>query len=287
MKVLVTGGTGTVGSRVVEGLLARGVETRVMTRSAEKFAQIPSGAAGVVGDLEDPATLPTAFEGAEGVFLLLALGHKETEQGLAAVEAAKKAGARRLVYMSVMMPENSRHIPHFKSKIPIEQAVRASGAEFTILQPNSFFQNDLRAREAICRQGIYPHPIGMVGVSAVDARDIADAAVRALTGDGHAGQTYPLNGPRSLTGEDVALIYSDHLKREVRYAGDDLNAWAKQAETVLPKWLVDDLRVMYQYFQECGLRAADGDLALQEKAIGHAPRSFDDFVGEVAAAWKG
>jgi uncharacterized protein YbjT (DUF2867 family) len=287
MKVLVTGGTGTVGSRVVEGLLKRGVEVLVMTRAKEKLAHLPTGTSGVVADPEKPGTLPAAFEGAEGVFLLLALGRTETEQGLAAVEAAKKAGARRLVYMSVMMPEDSKHIPHFKSKIPIEQAVRASGAEFTILRPNSFFQNDLRAREAIYVHGVYPHPIGMVGVSAVDVRDIADAAVHALTEDGHAGQTYPLNGPRALTGDDVARIYSSHLKREVRYAGDDLNAWAKQAESLLPKWLIDDLRVMYQYFQEFGFRAADGDLVLQQKVVGHPPRSFDDFVGELAPAWKG
>jgi uncharacterized protein YbjT (DUF2867 family) len=287
MSILVIGGTGTVGSQTTKALLARGEKVSVLTRSKDKFATLPAGATGVVGDMEKPETLAGAMRGIERLFLLTPLAQNETEQGLAAVEAAKQAGVKRIVYMSVFLPEDSTHIPHFKSKIPVEDAVRRSGAEWTLLRPNNFFQNDFWFQQAILEFGVYPQPIGSLGVARVDVRDIADAAVNALTQAGHHAQVYPLNGPESLTGEDVARLWSKHLGRQVRYGGDDLEAWAQQARTMLPDWLVHDFVIMYTYFQEKGFRATDADLALQRQVVGHDPRRFEDFVQEVTPAWKG
>jgi len=287
LVVLVVGGTGTVGSHTLRHLVQRGASTRVMSRSAEKFGSLPRGVTGVVGDLEKPETLQEAFRGAERLFLITPVSQTETQQGLTAVEAAKAAGVRRIVYLSVAIPEGSTHIPHFKSKIPIEKAIQDSGLEWTILRPNNFFQNDYWFQEAITKDGIYPQPIGSKGLHRVDVRDIADAAVNALTRPGHEGKTYPLHGPDALTGEDVAAAYTRNLEREVRYVGDDLDAWAAQALTMRPEWLVQDLRVMYQFFQEHGFLAGPEDFAEQRKAVEHEPRSFDAFVAETTQAWKG
>jgi uncharacterized protein YbjT (DUF2867 family) len=188
--------------------------------------------------------------------------------------------------MSVWLPENSTHIPHFKSKIPIEKAVQASGLGWTILRPNNFFQNDFWFQEAVTKYGIYPQPIGKKGLSRVDVRDIADAAVNALTGPGHDGKIYGLNGLDALTGDDVARVYARHLGREVRYAGDDLDAWAAETRKTTPDWLLNDFRIMYQFFQEYGFRASAADLAEQRKVVGHDPRRFEVFVSEIAPHWK-
>ncbi|WP_261301764.1 SDR family oxidoreductase [Paenibacillus andongensis] len=91
---------------------------------------------------------------ADAIFLANALSPTETAQGLAAVEAAKRADVKKIVYLSVPMPEDSKHMPHFKSKIPVEEAIRQSGASFTILRPNNFFQNDYWYREAILHHRI-------------------------------------------------------------------------------------------------------------------------------------
>ncbi len=287
MNIVVTSGTGTVGSEVTKALVARGLRPRVMTRSAEKFAALPKGAEGVLGDFENPATLASAFKGADALFLLTPLSPVETELGLSAVEAAKAAGIGRIVYMSVVMPPGSEVIPHFRSKIPIEEAVQESGASYTILWPNNFYQNDRMFREAIMKYGIYPQPLGTkVGANRVDVRDIADAATNALLSSDHQGRLYPLNGPEPLTGPDIARVYSRHLGREIRYAGDDLDAWEKQARTMLPEWLAHDLRIMYQFFQKHGLPATQEDLELQRTVLGHEPRTFEAFVEEHAAAWK-
>lgn len=286
MNILVTGGTGTVGSAVVGRLLERGGSAlvRVLSRSPSKTRDLPAGVEGAIGDLARPDTLLGPFTGTDALFLLVALAQDETQQGLAAVEAAKQAGVRRIVYMSVAHLEDFPEIPHFASKVPIERAVKQSGLEFTILRPNSFFQNDVAYADAIKNFGVYPDPIGSAGLSRVDVRDIADAAVASLMDAGHDKKTYGLAGPEALTGESTAAIYSRHLRRPVRYGGDDLNAWSQHARATLPEWLVRDLAIMLSAFQKKGLVATDAELRMQEEVLGHAPRRFDDFAAEFARA---
>lgn len=287
MKVLVVGGTGNVGSEVTHALVEQGVDTRVMSRKGYLPKGLPPGTIEAVqGDLEKPGTLAKAFEGASAMFLVNALSQSETAQGLAAVQAAQQAGLDKIVYMSVMMPKGSEAIPHFATKIPVEQAVRESGLKWTILRPSEFFQNDFRLKDAIVAQGVYPTPIGAKGVTRVDVRDIADGAVKALLDDGHQGRIYPLNGPRAWTGADTAQIYGEHLGRAVAYGGDDLEAWGKHVSAFLPEWLVRDLKVMYQFFQDHGLQAKPEELESQRQLLGHDPRAFETFVWELARGWR-
>ena len=284
MNILVVGGTGTVGSEVVRSLVARQKSVRVMTRSQEKAAAQPDGVQGVVGELADPSSLPPAFDGIEGVFLLTALSPNETAEGLAGVEAAKAASVKRIVYMTVHRLREAAHIPHFASKIPVVDAIQNSGLEYTLLEPNNFFQNDLWLKDAIVKSGVYPSPTGKVGLSRVDVRDIAEAAANALTTARFGGQAYPLVGPEALTGDQIAAVYGKHLGRDVHYVGDDVDAWAEQAKAMLPEWMVHDLRIMFEHFLEHGLVASDEDLAKVREILGRKPRSFDSFAAELMAA---
>jgi uncharacterized protein YbjT (DUF2867 family) len=287
MKTLVIGGTGMVGSMVVAGLLKQGVNVRVMSHSPEKLKNLPAGVEGYRADLDDPDTLPAAFEGIDSVFLLNTVGPNETNEGLAAVSAAKAARVKKIVYMSVSMPKGSEKIPHFRSKIPVEKAVRESGLAYTILRPNNFFQNDFWLKSAIMQYGIYPQPLGMMGVNRSDVRDIADGAINALLNSGHEGQTYDVSGPDTLTGEGIAAIYTKYLGREVRYSGDDIDAWAGKTKGMMPDHLIADMRIMYQFFQDNGMIASKDDLEKTQKLLGHKPRTFDDFVREISREWSG
>lgn len=272
MNALVIGGTGTVGTQVVGSLAARGVTARAMSRQTREGA--------VYGDLQKPETLGAAMTGFDAVFLATALAPDETNQGLAAVEAAKSAGVRRFVYMSVQDVDGGRHIPHFASKLPIEHAVRRSSMEWTILQPNNFFQNDLQLRDAITGPGVYPFPISARGVSRVDTRDIAEAAAIALTTDAAIGEAVVVAGPQALTGPDVAAAYAERLGRPVHYVGQDIGAWAAGMAQFLPPWMVIDVRIMLEYFDERGLVANAGQIERLTKLLGRPPRSFAAFVGE-------
>ncbi len=286
MSILVIGGTGTVGSQIVSRLLDRGAQVQVMTHSAGKLATLPSGVEGAVADLADPPSLRRAFEGVENLVLITAVHPDETARGQFAVRAAKKAGIKKIVNMSVVMPPGSERIPHFASKIPIEQAIKDSGVAYTILRPNNFFQNDLLLKEAIVKYGVYPQPIGSAGSNRVDIRDIAEAAVNSLLESGHEGKTYNLHGPDALTGKGVATVYTRHLGSEVNYGGDDLDSWEEQVSRTLPAWMVHDLRIMYQFFQDHGLRAEQSEIAKSEPVRHHPPRSFDAFVAETVSLWK-
>lgn len=286
MSILVTGGTGTVGSEVVSRLLERGEKPRVLTSSPEKTDDMPDGVTPVVGDLADPATLPEVFDGVERFFLLTPLHEDEATLGANAVQAAKRAGARRAVFMSVHRVEEGAHIPHFQSKIEIAGELSRSGIPHTVVAPNNFYQNDLWFRAAIVEHGVYPQPIGSVGLHRVDVRDIADAVVTALLEDGHEGATYPLVGPDPWTGRGTAVAWAEALDRDVVYGGDDLDAWGEQAREMMPDWMVDDLKIMYAHFQEEGLRATEEEFALQAEVLDHEPRTFTAFVREMADRWS-
>jgi uncharacterized protein YbjT (DUF2867 family) len=286
MKTLVIGGTGMVGSMVVEGLLKQKVTVRVMSHSPDKLKKLPAGAEGSRADLDVPDTLPAAFEGIDSLFLLNTVGLSETDEGLAAVTAAKAAKVKKIVYMSVCMPEGSESIPHFRSKLPVEKAIKESGIAYTILRPNNFFQNDLWLKSAIMQYNLYPQPIGKKGLNRVDVRDIADCAINALMKSGYEGQTYEVNGPDALTGEGVSKTYTKHLGRDVRYSGDDLDAWAEKSKGMMPEFLIADMRIMYQFFQDNGMIASKDNIEKTNKLLGRKPRSFDEFVKEITQEWR-
>jgi uncharacterized protein YbjT (DUF2867 family) len=286
MTILVTGGTGTVGSQVVARLAAAGEDTRVLTRSPEKAAVLPDGVTGAVGALSEPSTLGPAFEGADRLFLLTPLAQDEVDQGLAAIEAAKSEGVERIVFMSVHHADRAPEVPHFASKVEIARGLERSGIPYTVIEPNSFYQNDLWFQQPLMEFGVYPNPLGSVGLNRVDVRDIADAVVAALTQDGHAGQHYPVVGPDIGTGEGSAQEWAAALGSGVIYAGDDLDAWARAASAMMPEWLVADLRVMFEHFQARGLLASDDDFARQRRLLGRDPTPFARFATEVAAMWK-
>ncbi|MDH4069222.1 MAG: NmrA family NAD(P)-binding protein [Ignavibacteria bacterium] len=286
MKTLVIGGTGTVGSQVVANLVAKKAKVRVMTSSADKVNAMPGGAEGVVGNLTDKGSLAGAFNGIERACVITALSENETEQGLNAVAAAKGAGVRRFVYMSIHRLEDIPEAPHFASKVPIEKAIRESGMAYTIIRPNNFYQNDYWFQQPILEYGVYAQPIGNKGVSRVDVRDIGEALTNALLDDGHEGKTYNLVGPGVCTADKTAQLYGKALGKDVVYAGDDLEQWGAAAVKMMPQWLVDDLKLMYRSFQTKGFEAKPGHLEETVNILGKNPRSFNAFVDEVTSQWK-
>ena len=287
MNILLIGGTGTVGSQTVRELLRHNVQPSVLTRSAEKVRELPAGVRGVVGDLFHTETLSAALRGIDRLILITPLTTSEAVDGLRAVRLAREASVRRLAFLSIQDVEKVPEAPHFSAKIAIEHAIRESGIPWTFIRPNNFFQNDFWFKQAIVDHGVYPQPYGSVGMSRVDTRDIAEALATATLEEGHEGQSYPLVGPDVVTGESTAATWSRHLGRDVRYAGDDLDAWEAQMRKIMPDWAVDDWVIMYRYFQRNGLRASDEDLRTQARILKHPPRRFDDFVKETAATWRG
>ncbi len=285
MTTLVIGGTGRVGAPAAQALAAQGEDVRVLTRSEEKAGALPDGVTGVVGDLENADTLGSAFEDVDKLLLVTANGETEEVRGTNAVAAAKNAGIKKVVFISVKLGDEAMKVPHYASKLPIEEAIRTSGMTYTILRPDFFFQNDLLLGQVIKGAGLYTMPIGNKGQNRIDTRDIADAAVHALTSSDLDGGDIDLYGPKAWTADEIAGLYSEKLGKDVKYGGDDLDAWENASKAFMPPWLVSALRAGFAKMQALGSVASDADLAASEAAIGHQPRKFEDFADEAVQAW--
>ena len=284
MKILVTGGTGRIGSGVLRELKKRGADVRVLVR--KKGTSLPDGVEVAVGDLLDPVSVQKAMDGVDKLYLLNAVLPDELTQGLIAYDLAKKLKLRHVVYHSVFRVEQFKDVPHFASKLAIESALREFDVPFTIIRPNYFIQNDATLKDALTKTGIYPMPLGQVGISAVDIRDIAEAAAIALTSDGHFGKTYNLNGPEVLSGPKIASIWSGLLGKEIRYLGDDMDAFEEQMRKRAPSWSAFDIRMMFEGYLERGFIAEDGDLETLTKLLGHIPHRYEDFARETLLKWQ-
>jgi len=199
---------------------------------------------------------------------------------------AKRLGIRHIVYHSVFQAERFKDVPHFASKFAIEEALRQFDLPYTILRPNYFFQNDTMLKEPLTRAGIYPMPLGPTGISAVDVRDIAEAAAVVLTREGHAGKTYNLVGPNNLSGSAAASIWSELLGREIRYTGEDFDAYEEQMRQIMPNWAAFDLRMMFQGYFERGFVANDDDIKILTDLLGRPPLTYENFARETSSIWQ-
>ena len=148
LKVLVTGATGTQGGGVARQLLADGHHVRAVTRnpaSPAAAALSKLGAEVVAANFDDPASLVAAARGVDTAFAMstpyVAGVDAERKEALALIEALKTARVGRIVLTSVADADRKTGIPHFESKVPAEQAVKASGAAWSIVAPVFFMEN--------------------------------------------------------------------------------------------------------------------------------------------------
>ena len=263
--ILVLGGTGKTGRRVVQRLSARGLPVRVGSRSGSPPF-----------DWEKVETWAPALAGVESVYLTyypdLALpGAVEATRAFA--DLAVESGVPRLVLLSGRgEPEAER----------AEQAVAETGAALTVLRSSWFMQNfseDYMLEHVLA--GEIRLPAGDVATPFLDADDIADIAVAALTDDRHVGQLYELTGPRSLTFAEAAAEIGAAAGREVRYTAVSLEEHAVEAAAHgVPHEVIELLTYLFAEVVD-GRNAPTTDGV--RRALGREARYFGDYARAVAA----
>jgi uncharacterized protein YbjT (DUF2867 family) len=288
MTILVTGATGTVGRHVVEQLAKRGADVRALVRDPAK-ANFPAGVAVAQGDLLDVASLRSAFSGVSTLFLLNAVVPDEFTQALIALNLAREAGIERIVYLSVIHSDVYVNVPHFAGKFAVERMIEQMGLQATILRPAYFMNNDVTIKDVVTGYGVYSMPIGGKGLAMIDARDIGEIAAIELIRREQATSPLPLDrinlvGPDTLTGADVAAIWTDVLKRPIAYPGDDTAAFEQNLRQFMPSWMAFDMRLMAERFLTDGMRPKAGDVARLTTLLGRPLRSYRDFAAEIATS---
>ncbi|EZP52590.1 SDR family oxidoreductase [Sphingomonas sp. RIT328] len=288
MTILVIGATGRVGRHVVEQLVARNASVRVLTRDPAKAA-FPTGVDIAKGDLLDIDSLRAAFVGVRTLFLLNAVTGDEFTQAIVTLNIAREAGVDRVVYLSVFDADRAVNVPHFAVKSGAERMLEAMNFGATILRPTYFIDNEAMVKDVILQHGVYPMPIGGKGVAMVDARDIAEVAAIELIRRDRAPDKLPIErinvvGPETLTGDDVAAIWSDVLGRPVVYGGDDPSGFEQNMATVMPRWMAYEMRLMAERYVSDGMIPAAGERERLASLLGRPLHAYRETAVRLASA---
>lgn len=287
MTILVTGASGNVGRNLVEQLFKRGEDVRALVRDPAK-TDFPAGVSVVQGDLLDPDSLRGAFSGVSTLFLLNAVVPDEFTQALIALNLAKEAGIKHVVYLSVIHSDVYVNVPHFAGKFGVERMLEHMGFSATILRPAYFMDNDLTIKDVIQGYGIYPMPIGNKGLAMIDVRDIAEIAAIELIRRNNTTTPLPLErinlvGPDTLTGTSIAAIWTETLGRNIAYGGDDTASFEQNLRNFMPRWTAYDMRLMSERFLSDGMMPNSGDVEKLTALLGRPLRSYRNFATEIAS----
>lgn len=282
MTILVTGATGRIGRQLVRQLVDRGADVRVLVRDPAK-ADFPAAVTVAQGDMLDVDALRAAFSGVRTLFLLNGVAGDEFTQALIALNLAREAGIERVVYLSALHADRFVNVPHFAVKSGAERMIEQMGFSATILRPAYFMDNESMVKDVIVGHGVYPISIGGKGVAMVDARDIAEVAAIELIRRNDAPATLPVEtinlvGPDTLTGPQLASIWSDTLGRPVAYGGDDPTPFEDNFAKFMPKWMAYEMRLMAERYVSDGMVPEAGDVERLTAILGRPLRTYRDFV---------
>ncbi len=280
--LLVTGATGHIGRELARELDTKGAKFRVLVRDPARAAGLPEHAERAIGDLGQPATLAPAFDGVDGLFLLVpGIGTDHTAHALAAAQAA---GLRRIVHLSsyavIGDPVPAMGRWHHQR----EQMVRASGIPATIVRPSGFMTNALDWLPTIREGGYVLDPVGPGRAAPIDPADIAAVAALVLTEDGHQGAEYALTGDQLLTVTEQVRILAAAIGRdiEVREVAAPAEAvrfrYPNGAPPALADALIEGLTLMRA--DTAGFRT---DTVKQ--LLGRSPRTFTDWCARNGSAF--
>lgn len=229
--IAVTGATGRLGRLVVDHLLERGIAAdRVVAvvRDPTKAADLAARGVDVrLGDYSDPATLPEALAGVD-VLLLISAHGRFLDQHAAVIDAARRAGVRRVVYTSTLRAGRTR-LAGASEHLATEQHLKESGLEYTILRNGQYIENHTGRMPQFMAQGEIVGATADKALAAAIRADYAEAAATVLIQDDHAGKVYELGGtPFTLT--ELAAAITDATGTTVVYrdlSSDELLAFLK------------------------------------------------------------
>lgn len=218
--IVISAAGGKLGTALADELVRRGAAggVRLATRAPDRLAsRVAQGFDVVRADYGDPPSLAAAYAGADIVLVISGEGPNEVRiaQHRNAFEAAKAAGARRIVYTSAVNPTSASRFDWAKAHEASEAWLKASGVAYTILRDNSYFSNIAALLAQAKQSGTLAFPGIAAKVAYVDHADVAAALAGALLGEGHEDKVYEISGPQAWSAIDLAALLSEVTGREM------------------------------------------------------------------------
>lgn len=266
--IVITAASGKLGSLVADAFAKKGLaaSVRLAARSPERLAAYTAkGFETVAADYEDPASLKAALQGADTLLLISSMGPNEARiaHHHNAIEAAKAAGIKRIVYTSATNPSDSSRFDWAKAHVATEAELKASGIPYTILRDNSYFSNN----DALFAGAKESGALAFTGIEAkvayVSHEDVAAAILGALTGTGHENKTYEISGAQAYSAIDLAAVLSELTGKEIKALDVPLSAFEDQFRAMgLPEFVIDGLTGFYAALGAGEYAATSGDVEL-------------------------
>jgi uncharacterized protein YbjT (DUF2867 family) len=286
--VLVTGATGTVSTALLGALKGKpGLRLRALVRDPGKAEALKKGGVEVVaGDLEEPDTLPEAFDGVDVLWLLTPASALEPSMGSNAVTAAKHAKVKHIVRNSAIKAAHGAPNRNGRLHAQVEDAVKASGIPWTILRPHYYMHNLLSSASSVASDGMLYMNLGQGRLGLIDGRDVGVFGAKVIEHpDRHAGKVYDPTGPESIDMAEAAETLGQVLGKPVHYVALPQDA-AQQAMLGfgLSRWFVGNVCDYGRVYAE-----GWGDFVTNDfkEVTGHEARSFKQFATDFAPAFGG
>jgi len=283
-RILVTG-AGVAGGEVLRQLAATNRIACALVRNAkraEPFRKL--GVKLIEGDFANKESWKRALDGVVAVFNITVAHRDAVAWNAAFLDRAKQSEVRHVVQLSGMNVSPSSPAEFHRQMSECDEALKASGLSYTILQPNVFHQNMLRMAAPIREHGRFRSAVGDARISMIDVRDVGEVAVKALTEDGHAGKVYVLTGPESMTYFDVARLLSDVVGKTVVYeALTEDDAVRELIENGVPESVARSRVGVHRSFSTGAFAEVTSDV---QKLRHRAPRSFAEFARDYASAFR-
>jgi len=282
MKLLITGATGKLGSKIVQFLLKTipAEQLAVSVRNPEKAENLRTLGVDVRhGDFDEPQTLDTAFAGIDRLLIISADGDTETRirQHSNAVSAAERAGVKFIAYTSIA---NAQESTNFLAEVhnATEKAIEKTSIPYSFLRNNWYLENELPSIQGVLAGAPWVTSAGNGKVGWALQQDYAEAAAAVLTGEGHENTIYELSG-KLLSQEEFASALSKVIQKEVKVLPVDDNAYAETMKAAgIPDFVVPMLVNIQKDIREGTLEVVSNDF---EKLLGRPATGIVEGIAQL------
>lgn len=280
-KILVIGGTGTVGSEVVNELKRKEAEFVVLTRSEEKKdALAEKGISAVVGTLGEWSEMDEILKGFDSIFLATSPAEDMLSLHTGLIDLASKHNIKKIVRLSAEPTHYSEGLYMYEQHDKADNYLKKSNIDYVILKPHYFLQNMMMHVESIKSQNMFAQYSGGAKIPFIDVRDIAKVAGISLFNDDYNGQELTLTGPEVVGYSDISKVLSNLLNKDINYVDLSYEVQKEGFKAYgLPDWQLNTVMSVFKKWEDKKVNNPKNDLVelLNIKPIS-IEEHFSDFL---------